>query len=233
MGSKNSNDKKAEKYERILDAAVKVFAKKGFYQSRVSDIAREAGVADGTIYLYFKNKDDILISIFEEKMRNAISIFQRELSQEENALSKLKRFVRVHLSLFKENPELAAVLQVELRQSSRFMKEYKKVELKRFLDLIGDIVKQGQEEGVFREDLPVSLVKRFIFGALDEVISTWVSSGGKFDLLNYADPLADLFVRGLGTAKVFEEVMHSGSGGDPEHTSSNSQEGGQGYEAHC
>jgi TetR/AcrR family fatty acid metabolism transcriptional regulator len=113
------------------------------------------------------------------------------------------------------------------------MKEYKKVELKRFLDLIGDIVKQGQEEGVFREDLPVSLVKRFIFGALDEVISTWVSSGGKFDLLNYADPLADLFVRGLGTAKVFEEVMHSGSGGDPEHTSSNSQEGGQDYEAHC
>jgi TetR/AcrR family fatty acid metabolism transcriptional regulator len=233
MGGKNSNDKKAEKYERILDAAVKVFAKKGFYQSRVSDIAREAGVADGTIYLYFKNKDDILISIFEEKMRNAISIFQRELSQEENALSKLKRFVRVHLSLFKENPELAAVLQVELRQSSRFMKEYKKVELKRFLDLIGDIVKQGQEEGVFREDLPVSLVKRFIFGALDEVISTWVSSGGKFDLLNYADPLADLFVRGLGTAKVFEEVMHAGSGGDPEHTSSNSQEGGQDYEAHC
>jgi len=233
MGSKNSNDKKAEKYERILDAAVKVFAKKGFYQSRVSDIAREAGVADGTIYLYFKNKDDILISIFEEKMRNAISIFQQELSQEENALSKLKRFVRVHLSLFKENPELAAVLQVELRQSSRFMKEYKKVELKRFLDFIGDIVKQGQEEGVFREDLPVSLVKRFIFGALDEVISTWVSSGGKFDLLSYADPLADLFVRGLGTAKVFEEVMHAGSGGDPEHTSSNSQEGGQGYEAHC
>jgi len=233
MGSKNSNDKKAEKYERILDAAVKVFAKKGFYQSRVSDIAREAGVADGTIYLYFKNKDDILISIFEEKMRNAISIFQQELSQAENALSKLKRFVRVHLDLFKENPELAAVLQVELRQSSRFMKEYKKVELKRFLDLIGDIVRQGQEEGVFREDLPVSLVKRFIFGALDEVISTWVSSGGKFDLLSYADPLADLFVRGLGTAKVFEEVMHAGSGGDPEHTSSNSQEGGQDYEAHC
>jgi len=233
MGSKNSNDKKAEKYERILDAAVKVFAKKGFYQSRVSDIAREAGVADGTIYLYFKNKDDILISIFEEKMRNAISIFQQELSQEETALSKLKRFVRVHLNLFSQNPELATVLQVELRQSSRFMKEYKKVELKRFLDLIRDIVKQGQEEGVFRKDLPVSLVKRFVFGALDEVISTWVSSGGKFDLLSYADPLADLFVRGLGTAKVFEEVTHSGLGGDPGLTSSNSQEEGQGYEAHC
>ncbi|MEJ5301628.1 MAG: TetR/AcrR family transcriptional regulator [Thermodesulforhabdaceae bacterium] len=230
--SNGKNDKKAEKYERILDAAVRVFAKKGFYQSRVSDIAREAGVADGTIYLYFKNKDDILISIFEEKMRTAISYFQQKISQEESALFKLKRFVRVHLELFKNNPELAAVLQVELRQSSRFMKEYKKVELKRFLDLIGDIVKQGQEEGVFRKDIPVSLVKRFVFGALDEVISTWVSSGGRFELIDYADPLSDLFIRGLGTARVFEEVMHSESGGDSEHTSHNSQEGGQNYEAY-
>lgn len=227
MATKNSNDKKTEKYEKILDAAVKVFAKKGFYQSRVSDIAREAGVADGTIYLYFKNKDDILISIFEEKMRSAISIFQQELSQREDALSKLKHFVHVHLDLFRQNPELAAVLQVELRQSSRFMKEYKKIELKRFLDLIGDIVKQGQEEGVFRKDLPLSLVKRFIFGALDEVISTWVSSGGKFNLMDYADALSDLFVRGLGTTKVFEEVMNSSEeGGASEHTSSDSKEGG-------
>lgn len=227
MAAKNSNDKKTEKYEKILDAAVKVFAKKGFYQSRVSDIAREAGVADGTIYLYFKNKDDILISIFEEKMRSAISIFQQELSQREDALSKLKHFVHVHLDLFRQNPELAAVLQVELRQSSRFMKEYKKIELKRFLDLIGDIVKQGQEEGVFRKDLPLSLVKRFIFGALDEVISTWVSSGGKFNLMDYADALSDLFVRGLGTTKVFEEVMNSSEeGGASEHTSSDSKEGG-------
>lgn len=227
MATKNSNDKKTEKYEKILDAAVKVFARKGFYQSRVSDIAREAGVADGTIYLYFKNKDDILISIFEEKMRSAISIFQQELSQREDALSKLKHFVHVHLDLFRQNPELAAVLQVELRQSSRFMKEYKKIELKRFLDLIGDIVKQGQEEGVFRKDLPLSLVKRFIFGALDEVISTWVSSGGKFNLMDYADALSDLFVRGLGTTKVFEEVMNSSEeGGASEHTSSDSKEGG-------
>ncbi|MGC8719935.1 MAG: TetR/AcrR family transcriptional regulator [Thermodesulforhabdaceae bacterium] len=232
MVSKNSNDKKTEKYERILDAAIRVFAQKGFYQSRVSDIAREAGVADGTIYLYFKNKDDILISIFEEKMRSAIAIFQQELSQTENALSKLKRFVRVHLDLFRQNPELAAVLQVELRQSSRFMKEYKKVELKRFLDIIGDIVKQGQEEGLFRKDLPVSLVKRFIFGALDEVISTWVLSGGRFNLTDYADVLSDLFIRGLGTIRVFEDVISSEEGGASEVASSNSTEGGKNYEAH-
>ncbi|MCX7823453.1 MAG: TetR family transcriptional regulator [Syntrophobacterales bacterium] len=227
MGHKNSNGKRTEKYEKILDAAVKVFAKKGFYQSRVSDIAREAGVADGTIYIYFKNKDDILISIFEEKMRIAISIFQQELAQGENALSKLRRFVHVHLDLFRQNPELAAVLQVELRQSSRFMKEYKKVELKRFLDLIGDIVKQGQEEGFFRKDLPVSLVKRFVFGALDEIISTWVSSGGKFNLMDYADALSDLFIRGLGTVKVLEGVVDSsGEGGVPESASLDFKEGG-------
>ncbi len=222
---RHASDKRQEKYERILDAAVKVFAEKGFYLSRVSDIAREAGVADGTIYLYFKNKDDILISIFEEKMRTAIEIFQAHLSNDMDACSKLRRFVEVHLSLFGDNPDLAAVLQVELRQSSRFMKEYKKVELKRFLDLIGEIVQQGQEEGIFRKDLSVSLVKRFIFGALDEVVSTWVSSGGRFSLAKQAEPLADLFVRGLKVEQGGDGKAGGEGGASPPSTPYN-QEGG-------
>jgi TetR/AcrR family fatty acid metabolism transcriptional regulator len=190
--------KAPDKHQRILDAAVKVFASKGFFQAKVSEIAREAKVADGTVYLYFKSKDDILISIFEVKMREAIARFRDAALEEEDARSSLLCLIRMHLAEFQSNPHLAAVFQVELRQSQRFMRDYAKSELKEYLDLIGEIVEQGQKEGAFRSDIPVGLVKRFIFGTVDEVVSTWVMSGMKQDLDDLVLPLADLFMRGIG-----------------------------------
>jgi len=189
--------KQPDKHQRILDAAVKIFAGKGFFQARVSEIAREARVADGTVYLYFKSKDDLLISIFEVKMRDVIRRFREAVSELPDGPSRLMRLVELHLGGFQANPDLAAVFQVELRQSYRFMREYAKGELKEYLDLIGEVVEQGRREGVFRDDLPVSLIKRFIFGAIDEVVSTWVSSGMKYDLSVSAGPLVDLFFQGI------------------------------------
>jgi TetR/AcrR family transcriptional regulator, fatty acid metabolism regulator protein len=189
--------KQPDKHQRILDAAVKIFAGKGFFQARVSEIAREARVADGTVYLYFKSKDDLLIAIFEVKMREVIQRFRETVSELPDAPSRLMRLVELHLGGFQANPDLAAVFQVELRQSYRFMREYAKGELKEYLDLIGEIVEQGRREGVFRDDLPVSLMKRFIFGAIDEVVSTWVMSGMKYDLTGSARHLVDLFFQGM------------------------------------
>jgi TetR/AcrR family transcriptional regulator, fatty acid metabolism regulator protein len=190
-------NKSSDKHHRILDAAVKVFAEKGFFQSKVSEIAREAGVADGTIYLYFKNKDDLLISIFEVKMQEVISRFRSAILQQNGALAKFECLIKMHLAEFQANPDLAAVFQVELRQSSRFMRESEKTELKRYLDLIGEVLEQGQREGLFRKDLPMGLIKRFIFGTLDEVVSTWVLAGRRYDLEGLAKPITDLFLRGI------------------------------------
>ncbi|MDY0040549.1 MAG: TetR/AcrR family transcriptional regulator [Desulforhabdus sp.] len=190
-------NKSSDKHKRILDAAVKVFAQKGFFQSKVSEIAKEAGVADGTIYLYFKNKDDLLISIFEVKMQEVISRFRAAIDEQSDPVSKLDRLIKMHLAEFQANPDLAAVFQVELRQSSRFMRESDKIELKRYLDLIGEIVQQGQIEGNFREDLPKGLIKRLIFGTLDEVVSTWVLAGRRYTLESMAEPIIDLFLHGI------------------------------------
>lgn len=192
-------NKSSDKHRRILDAAVKVFAQKGFFQSKVAEIAREAGVADGTIYLYFKNKDDLLISIFEVKMQEVISRFRSAIDDQSDAISKLNCLIKMHLAEFQANPDLAAVFQVELRQSSRFMRESDKTELKRYLDLIGEIVEQGQKEGLFREGLPKGLIKRLIFGTLDEVVSTWVLAGRRYKLETMAEPIIDLFLRGIQT----------------------------------
>jgi TetR/AcrR family fatty acid metabolism transcriptional regulator len=174
-----------------------VFAQKGFFNSKVAEIARLAGVADGTIYLYFKNKDDLLISIFEDKMKEVIFRFRQGLAAEKEVRGRLACLIRMHLTEFQANPDLAAVFQVELRQSSRFMREYEKVELRAYLDLIGEIIEQGQQAGVFRRDIPLRLVKGFIFGALDEVVSTWVLAGKSYALEPLVEPLVELFLRGI------------------------------------
>lgn len=189
--------KQSDKHRRILDAAVRVFADRGFFHARVTEIAREAGVADGTVYLYFKSKDDLLISIFEVKMREVIQRFRHSVSDLQDAPSRLRRLVELHLGELQRSPDLAAVFQVELRQSYRFMREYAKGELMEYLDLIGEIVEQGQREKAFRDDIPVGMMKRFVFGAIDEVVTTWVMSGMKHDLSGSAAPLVDLFFQGI------------------------------------
>ena len=186
-----------DKHRRILDAAVRVFATKGFYRSRVSEIAAAAGVADGTIYLYFKNKDDILISLFEETMEAAVARFREVLKAPDGAAGRLAALVRLHLEAFQANPDLAAVFQVELRRSGRFMRQYHKEGLKHYLDLIGDIIEEGRREGTFVADLPTGPVKGLIFGTLDEVVSAWVLAGGKYDLAAQSDAITTLLLHGV------------------------------------
>ena len=143
--------KDSDKYRRILDAAVKVFARKGFFQARVAEIAREAEVADGTVYLYFKNKDDLLISIFEVKMNEFISGFHVAMTERPDARSRLLCLIEMHLAAFQADPDLAAVFQVELRRSSRFMKDYPKKALREYLDLIGKLwSREGAKESFVR-----------------------------------------------------------------------------------
>ncbi len=190
--------KNGDKRLRILDAAVKVFAHKGFFNSKVSQIAGEAGVAPGTVYLYFKNKEDLLISIFEVRMQDINSKFREAVMEKEDGGSRLECLVSMHLAGFQRQPDLAACFQVELRQSNRFMRENVKGELQRYLDLIREIVEYGRGDGSFRSELPVRLLTHLIFGTLDEVVSTWVMSGMKYNLISLTGPLMDLFTNGIG-----------------------------------
>jgi TetR/AcrR family fatty acid metabolism transcriptional regulator len=194
----STNEKINDKYDRILEAAVKVFAEQGFFQSTVSQIAREAGVADGTIYLYFKNKDDILVQFFSYKTRQVFARFREEVDGADNAVDKLRNLIRRHLEEFQNDRNMAMVYRAETHQNSRLVEAQIKEMSKLYLDIVSEIVEQGQEEGVIRRDLYLSLVKRFILGAVDEVINTWIHSDGQYDLVTMADPLVDLFIKGIG-----------------------------------
>lgn len=197
-GDKINKNNKNNKYHLILEAAVKVFARQGFYQSTVAQIAKEAGVADGTIYLYFKNKDDILVHFFNYRTKQVFDRFRAEVKIADNSLDKLRNLIRRHLTEFQRDRDMAVVYQVETHQNSRLAESQIREMSVMYQDLVSEIVELGQQEGRIRKDLYVGLVKRFILGAVDEVINTWLHSEKEYDLVSMADPLVDLFVRGIG-----------------------------------
>ena len=207
----NTKGKINDKYHRILEAAVKVFAEKGFFQSTISQIAKEAEVADGTIYLYFKNKDDILIQFFSYKTMQVFTRFREEVDKADNTIDKLRNLIHRHLKEFQNDRNMAVVYQAETHQINRLAEEQIKEMSKLYLDIVSEIVEQGQEEGVIRKDLYLGLVKRFILGAVDEVINTWIHSGGKYDLVSMADPLVDLFLKGIGNLEETDNIFSAAS----------------------
>jgi TetR/AcrR family fatty acid metabolism transcriptional regulator len=188
------------KHQRILRAAVKIFSEKGFYNSRVSEIAREANVADGTIYLYFRNKDDLLISLFEEEFGRIVEDMRGKLGKEKDALQKIRRFAITHLSIVSKQQQLAEVLGVEVRQSSKFMKEYVNKTFIEYLNLIRSVIVEGQEKGLIRKNLTPGIMKRAVFGALDEMARYWVlSTKKKHSIDESALQISDVFIRGMMT----------------------------------
>jgi TetR/AcrR family transcriptional regulator, fatty acid metabolism regulator protein len=190
--------KDENKHQKILQAAIKVFSEKGFYNSRVSEIAKEANVADGTIYLYFKNKDDILISLFEEEFGKIVQNMRVSLEKDKDPLQKIKRFAIAHLSIVTKQQELAEVMGVEVRQSSKFMKEYVNKPFIEYLNIIRSVVIEGQEKGLIRKDLTPGIMKRAFFGALDEMARYWVlSTQKKHSIDDAALQISDVFIRGM------------------------------------
>ena len=189
-----TNDKRA----RILDAAVKVFAERGFHSATVAEIARSAGVADGTIYLYFKGKDDLLLRLFDEKMTELLAEVKAAVAQERTAPEKLRRFIQLHLALVERNPDLASVLIVELRQSAQFLKAADRQKLgSAYLELIGQVVREGQERGELVSTVSPGTAKRAVFGALDELALGWLVGGRRTALKKTAAEVAEWLVRGL------------------------------------
>ncbi len=187
-----------DKRDRIMNAAITAFAQTGYHQATMAAVAREAGVAAGTIYLYFKSKDDLLISIFEEKVQGFIHEFHRQLAQEESAEVKLRKLVQLHLFEMQKRPDLAAVFQLELRQSRHFMSAYPKADLKSYFDLIGEIIEEGQQQGLFRKDLYLSAIKRAFFGAMDEMTRLWVlSPKPPYDIEDTAKQISNMFLLGI------------------------------------
>lgn len=185
---------------QIVEAAVRVFARQGYFNSRVSDIAREAGIAAGTIYLYFDTKEEILITLFRDKMAGFVETVRRAIAEEREAVAKLRRLVRLHFQILEENPQLAEVVQIELRQGQKLFRGPATQEIAAYFALIGSVIEEGVAAGRFSHDLPVKVATKMLFGAMDQMATSWVLGKRGYRLVDTAETVAEIFLRGASAA---------------------------------
>jgi TetR/AcrR family fatty acid metabolism transcriptional regulator len=190
-----------DKRDAILRAAIVTFARHGYFQAQVADIARAAGVAAGTVYLYFKSKDDILVSIFERTMREAIAEARAALAAVADPRERLARIARLHLERLGRDRDLAVVFQVELRQSTKFMERFSSSYLRDYINMIRETIVQGQDRGVFRPTINPQAAAKIFVGALDEMATNWILSHRKYPLAADAETVLDIFLNGVGARK--------------------------------
>jgi TetR/AcrR family fatty acid metabolism transcriptional regulator len=197
MARKGTRNGATNKREAILRAATRVFARNGYFSSKVADIARAADVADGTVYLYFKSKEEILHSIFDQNMAEAIAAGRKLIENLRDPREKLRRIATLHLERLGADRDLAVVFQVELRGSTKFMQEFSAAGFAEYLDLLCKIFEEGQRAGVFRKDLNAKVVSKILFGALDEMATNWIISKRSYKLEPMAEIVMDVFLNGV------------------------------------
>ena len=188
-----------DKHEAILRAGVTVFAEKGYFNSKVADVARAAGIADGTVYLYFKSKEEILHSIFDRAMEKFIAEGKAELSKIDSPVDRLKKVAELHLRRLSEDRDLAIVFQVELRGSTKFMEAFSAAGFHEYLDVIRKSIEEGQKAGLFRDDVKAVVCAKILYGALDEMVTNWILSKKSYPLEPMADEVLKIFLRGVLT----------------------------------
>ncbi|HET7113205.1 MAG TPA: TetR/AcrR family transcriptional regulator [Pyrinomonadaceae bacterium] len=187
----------SDKRQAILRAATTVFAQCGYFNSKVADIARAAGVADGTVYLYFKSKEEILHSIFDRSVEEALGAARKRVKRLTDPGEKLRQIAHMHLERLGADRDLAVVFQVELRGSTKFMEEFSAAGFAEYLALIRSTFEEGQRAGLFRADLNARVVAKVLFGALDEMATNWILSKRRYKLAPMADQVLDIFLNGV------------------------------------
>jgi len=187
---------RTDKRDALLRAAIDTFAARGFFNAQVADVARAAGVAAGTVYLYFRGKDDLLISIFERTMKEAIADGRKSVDSLTDPVERLREIARLHLGRLGRDRALAVVFQVELRQSTKFMERFSSTHLREYLGIIRNVIADGQARQVFRAPISPTLAAKLFFGALDEMATNWILSRRKYALEADAERVVDLFLNG-------------------------------------
>jgi TetR/AcrR family transcriptional regulator, fatty acid metabolism regulator protein len=161
-----------DKRRLLLDAAVKVFARKGYHAARVGDIAGEAGVAYGLLYHYFDSKEDVLRSVFRETWRALIETIKSVEEDEDEPREQLRKVAEILLRSWHRDPDLVRVLVLEVTRSQHLAEEMD--EIVASFAAIQEIVERGQADGSIRPDLDARLASYVFYGAIDELLTGWV-----------------------------------------------------------
>lgn len=188
-----------EKYQRILDAAVEVIAENGYFNSTVSAIAARAGVADGTVYLYFKSKEELLRTAIDASFNRFHEQVLERFKTMHGPREQLEYIAQVHLEASTANRSMAIVMQTEVRQSAKFIAEFSHHHLVKYIQMVREVIRRGQAEGIFRKDVSDGVVAHCMFGAIDELLSSAVFTGRVYDAKTTAAQVLDVLLNGITT----------------------------------
>lgn len=192
-----SRKKDNEKRKRILESAIKVFAKTGYSDARIQDVAKEAGVSHGTVYIYFENKDTLFMSIFQEILGELIQYISSEIQKEKNAEKKIRRIISMQLDIIEENPDLTKLILIEFPRSGNFLSDSNTGVISRYIDLISDVLRQGISEGIFSVELRTEIVATMIYAGIQGIATRWILDGMNYSLRMMEKPIADIILNGL------------------------------------
>ena len=196
--------KKAVKRQLILQAAIEIFSKSNFQNATIAEIARKANVAEGTIYQYFKNKEDLFFSIPVEKTKEFCRELELHLQGIHGVFNKIRKFIWYYLYFFKMNPEYARTLMLEMRVSKSFVKTKSYKSFKPFTNQILEIIEEGQREGMIRKDVNIYVLRQLILGILEHMVTRWLLKGGKYDLMGYYNEVSELVIHGISGSKTLQ-----------------------------
>jgi TetR/AcrR family fatty acid metabolism transcriptional regulator len=192
---------RSDKYQRILRAAVEVIAENGYFNTPVKSIAERAGVADGTIYLYFKSKSHVLRAALDESFERFHAEVKAMLEETEDPREQLEAMARMQLETVAGNRSLAVLMQTEVRQSAKFFAEFSQQHMSTYRSMMRDVIREGQQRGVFRAEISDAMAAHCIFGALDEIVGSWVFSGRAFEPASAAQQVLGILLRGMNTLR--------------------------------
>lgn len=198
--------KKEIKRQLIIQSAIEIFSKNGFQNSSISEIARRANVAEGTIYQYFKNKEDLFFSIPIEKTKEFCKELDLHLEGITGVVNKIQKFVWYYLYFFKMNPEYCRTLMLEMRVSKNFIKTTTYDSFKKFTNKILEIIEEGQSEGVIRKDVDIYLIRQLLLGILEHVVTRWLLKGENYELMEHYKDISELVIHGISSSKVSHET---------------------------
>lgn len=193
MSRKRDNEKR----KRILESAIKVFAKTGYSEARIQDVAEKAGVSHGTVYIYFANKDALFISIFQEILGELIQYIGSEIQKEKNAEDKLRRIISIQLDIIEENPDLTKLILIEFPRSGNFLNDSNTNVLSRYIDLISDVLRQGIDEGIFSMEVGTEITATMIYAGIQGIATRWILDGMCYSLKTMERSIADILINGL------------------------------------
>ena len=186
-----------DKLPAIIDAALEVFAEKGFHNATIAEIARKAHVSEATVYEYCGSKEDLLFSIPEEITRSSVERVESILPFIKGAENRLRAVVYGYYQVYRDNPQYSSLVLLDLKHNRKFMQTEGYHMVRKAAGILLGVIKEGIESGEFKSDIDPQLVRSMVLGTIEHVFFRWHLMERQEELPDFVDRVMDIIMGGI------------------------------------